>query len=132
MRTSSYQLMLNQLTEDASNKYPASIPCLIFKGNNNQPVDVQNDISIIDKDVLGQIIYELLTERDASGCIPIIISLKDNAINRMESKGVYILDNIKNQFIYLFGAKDHDSFFQKVDKVRREEQMNTSLIIGYL
>ena len=130
MKNTSYQIMLNQLTEDASYQYPASIPCLIFKGN--ESVDLQDNIRIIDKDVLGQIIYELMKDRVLDGCVPIIISLRDNTINRMESKGVYILDNINNQFIYLFGAKDHHNFFDKIDKVRREEKMNTPLIIGYL
>src|SRR5690625_2789168 len=130
MKITGYQIMLNQLTEGASNQYPVSIPCLIFKGN--ESVDFQENIRIIDKDVLGQINYELLKDRDLDGCIPIIISLKDNTINRMESKGVYLLDSMNNQYIYLFGAKDHHHFFNKVDKVRREEKMNTSLIIGYL
>ncbi|GAB3798807.1 hypothetical protein [Virgibacillus kimchii] len=132
MRNSNYQSILNRLTENASNKYPVSIPCLLFKDIDHHSVDLQNNFPIIDKDVLGQIMYELLRSTALDSCIPIIISLGDNTINRMESKGVYVLDSVNNRFIYLFGAEDHINFFNKIDKARNEAKVSTTLIIGYL
>lgn len=124
------QKALNRLTKEAANQYPVSIPCLIFKEND----DYQPDFTyVIDKDVLGQIIYEVLKESElVEDCIPVIISLKDNAINRLESKGVYILDSFNNQFIYLFGTKDQKKFFDSINKITREWQFDASLIVGYL
>ncbi len=132
MRNSNYQMIFNQLTENASNKYPVSIPCLILKDIEHDYEGLQNNFHIIDKDVLGQIMYELLRSTASDGCIPIIISLGDNTINRMESRGVYVLDSVNNRFIYLFGAEDHKNFFNKIDKARSEANISTSLIIGYL
>lgn len=130
MNQLTFQATLKTLTEKAANQHPVSIPCLIFKEHDNHILDFTY---IIDKDVLGQMIYEVLkgSELDEQ-CIPVIISLKDNAINRMESKGVYIFDSLNNQFVYLFGTKDQENFFNTINKMTSELELNTSLIIGYL
>ena len=130
MKQLNYQATLKKLTDKALNQHPVSIPCLIFKEHDNQELFFTY---IIDKDVLGQIIYEMLngSEQDEY-CIPIIISLKDNAINQLESKGVYTLDIHNNQFIYLFGTKDQENFFNTINKIASKFEINPSLIIGYL
>lgn len=120
---------LRDLTENASNKYPVSIPCLIFKNKYAHLEGLPN--YIIDRDVLAQIVYELI-KNVADNFIPIIISLKQHAINRMEGKGVYVLDSINDQFIYLFGAKDQRNFFSGLDNLRSNSKINTSLMISYL
>lgn len=126
-----YQMTLKRLTENAFNKHPVSISCLIFKNNDNYQLEFTNHV--IDKDVLGQLIYELINSTDVNdNCIPIIISLEDNTISQMNSKGVYILDTFNNQFIYLFGVKDQENFFNKINKIRSESKINTSLVICYL
>lgn len=130
MKQLNYQATLKKLTDTALNQHPISIPCLIFKEHANHEPDFTY---IIDKDVLGQIIYEMLHGAElAEHCIPIIISLRDNAINRLESKGVYILDSLNNQFIYLFGIRDQENFFNTINKITSKFEDNPSLIIGYL
>lgn len=132
MKQLNYQATLKELTDKALNQYPVSIPCLIFKEHEHDNHEL-NFTYIIDKDVLGQIIYEMLNgiELDEH-CIPIIISLKDTAINRLESKGVYTLDSCNNQFIYMFGARDQENFFNTIKKIVSKFEVNPSLIIGYL
>ncbi|MYL39813.1 hypothetical protein [Halobacillus litoralis] len=133
MRDLKSQLNLNVLITQAANNYPVSIPCPILKHTDCYYVDLQKPAYIVDKDVLGQIIYELLNKLDLTQCCtPIVIALRDSTVNRMESKGVYVLDSTNNQFIYLFGAKDQEKFFEEINQIRMDLQIDTPLLLSYI
>ena len=124
-------IILKKLTEHPSNKQPFSIPCLILKNEGCQKLDLTN--YLIDKDILAQILYEVFYQNEfPQKGIPLVISLKNNLINRMESSGVYVLDNFKDQFVYLFGLEEHRDFFEQLTEIKANSKINTSLVVAYL
>jgi|GEM_PF-6229872 len=131
MKTVGNPIILKILTEQPPNKQPFSIPCLILKNEGCKKLDLTN--YLIDKDILAQILYEVFYKNDLpQKGIPLVISLKNNLINRMESKGVYVLDSNKDQFVYLFGIEDHKEFFAKLAEIKADSKINTSLVVAYL
>ena len=131
MRIIDYPIVLKKLTENISNKQPYSIPCFILKSDEYKELDAIS--YLIDKDIIAQILYEVFYKNDLpQNGIPLVISLNDNLINRMESKGVYVLDSNNDQFVYLFGLGDQKEFFEKLVEVKTDLKINTSLVIAYL
>lgn len=123
--------ILEQLVENTSNKQPYSIPCFILKSDEYKKLDVIS--YLIDKDIIAQILYQVFYKNDLpQNVIPLVISLNDNLINRMESKGVYVLDSNNNQFVYLFGLGDQIEFFEKLVEVKTNSKINTSLVLAFL
>ena len=121
----------NELTHKVSNKYPLSTPCVIFRKDKENQVHFID--YTIDKDVLSQIIFDSLTTLESGEYgVPIVISLNTNLINRMESAGVYYLNVLKNEYVYLFGKEDQEIFFESLIKAQRKSNINHSLLISFL
>ena len=131
MKTVENPIILKILTEQPSNKHPFTIPCLILKNIGCQRLNLTN--YLIDKDILAQILYEVFYKNDLpQKGIPLVISLQNNLISRLESKGVFVLDSHKDQFVYLFGLDEHKEFFEQLTKIKAESKINTNLVVAYL
>ena len=131
MKTIGNPIILKILSKQPSNKQPFLLPCLILKNEGCKKLDFTN--YLIDKDILAQILYEVFYKNDIpQKGIPLVISLKNNLINRMESKGIYVLDSNNDQFVYIFGQEDHKEFFEKLAKIKADAKINTSLAVAYL
>ncbi|MBG9783352.1 hypothetical protein [Shouchella lehensis] len=131
MNHQQFLVATSELTQKVCNKHPISTPCVIFKE------DQQNQVRLIDytidKDVLSQIIFDVLRSLRKEECgLPIIVATENNVINRMESAGVYYVNIRKNEFVYLFGKEDYKRFFESLTVVQERLNLKGSLLISFL